>query len=94
MIKKIINPLFFEDENGREYVIAEVNNMDEAFSEMRKFYLARDFVIHYTRFWIEEHPMEESIAWRITFDVGSWTEFFHLYFDTFEQAEKFRDTMK
>ena len=98
MEKKIVNPLFFEGSTGHERVIAEVDNMEEAFVEIKKFCDERDFHIHYTRFWIEDCPAEAGsgadIAWRIAFDVGSWSEFFHLYFDTFEQAEKFRMTMK
>lgn len=90
--KKVVNPLFFENSKGVERVIAEVDNMEEAFAEIYKFCSNLGYTIRYSRFWIEEHPMEEGIAWRISFDVGSWTEFFHVYFDTFEQAEKFRDT--
>lgn len=94
MEKKFINPLFFEDSTGHEHVIEEVNNMEEAFVEIKKFCDERDFYIHYTRFWIEESEVDGVQGWRITFDVGSWSEFFHLYFDTFEQAENFRMTMK
>lgn len=96
MERKIVHPLFFEPCTGCEYVVAEVDDMDEAFSEIKKFCDERDFHIHYTRFWIEDCPAEigTDIVWRITFDVGSWSEFFHLYFDTLEQAERFRITMK
>ena len=90
-------PLFFENSQGRERVIEEVTNMQEAFEAIREFCNERNYNIHYTRFYIEEYPAEAGsgtlIAWRLTFDVGSWSEFFHIYFDTFEQAEKFRMTM-
>ena len=90
-------PVFFENSQGKERAIEEATNMQEAFEAIRKFCNECDFHIHYTRFWIEECPAEAGsgaeIAWRLTFDVGSWSEFFHIYFDTFEQAEKFRMTM-
>ena len=92
MKKKIVNPLFFEGSTGRERVIAEVDNMNEAFAEIKKFCDEREFHIYYTRFYIEESEVDGVAGWRLTFDVGSWSEFFHLYFDTFEQAEKFRAT--
>ena len=89
-------PVFFENSQGKERVAGEATDMQEAFEAIRKFCNERDFHIHYTRFWIEECPAEAGtgaeIAWRLTFDVGSWSEFFHIYFDTFEQAEKFRKT--
>ena len=89
-------PLFFEHSNGKESVIAEVSNMQDAFAEIKAFCTERNYYVHYTRFWIEDCPAEAGsgaeTAWRLTFDVGSWSEFFHIYFDTFEQAEKFRAT--
>ena len=62
--------LIFENSNGEERVIAEVDNIDEAFDEIHKFCDERDFKIYYTRQWRENN--------RTTFDVGSWSEFFHL----------------
>lgn len=87
-------PLFFENSQGKERVIAEVDNMEDAFKEMNEFCKERNFHIHYTRFYIEDCLVENETAWRITFDVGSWSEFFHIYFDTYEQAETFRKTME
>ena len=90
-------PVFFENAQGKERVVEEATNMQEAFEIIREFCNERDYYIHYTRFYIEECPAEAGsnaeTAWRLTFDVGSWSEFFHIYFDTFEQAEKFRATM-
>ena len=89
-------PVFFENSEGKERAIAEAANMQEAFEAIREFCNERYYNIHYTRFYIEDCPVEAGtgadIAWRLTFDIGSWSEFFHIYFDTFEQAEKFRAT--
>lgn len=89
-------PLFFENSQGKERVIAEVCDMEDAFKEMHDFCTERNFRIYYTNYYIEECPAEAGsgyeTAWRITFDVGSWSEFFHIYFDTFDQAERFRNT--
>jgi hypothetical protein len=62
--------LIFENSNGEERVIAEVDDIDEALDEIHKFCDERDFKIYYTRQWRENN--------RTTFDVGSWSEFFHL----------------
>lgn len=62
--------LIFENSNKEERVIAEVDNIDEALKEIHKFCDERDFKIYYTRQWRENN--------RTTFDVGSWSEFFHL----------------
>ena len=94
MKKKIVNPLFFEDKYMKEHVIAEVQNMEETFKEIYSFCSERDYKIYAIRFWIEETSVENEPCWKITFDVGSWSEFFNLYFDTFEQAEAFRNTVK
>ena len=89
-------PVFFENSEGRESVIAEAADMQETFEAIREFCHERNYNVRYTRFYIEDCPAEAGsgadIAWRLTFDVGSWSEFFHIYFDTFEQAEKFRAT--
>ena len=90
-------PVFFENSQGKERAIAEATDMQEAFAAIREFCIDRNYNIHYVRYYIEDCPAEAGsgadIAWRLTFDVGSWSEFFHIYFDTFEQAEKFRATM-
>lgn len=89
-------PVFFENSQGKERAIAEATNMQEAFAAIREFCNERNYDIHYVRYYITDCPAEAGsgadTAWRLTFDVGSWSEFFHVYFDTFEQAEKFRAT--
>ena len=89
-------PVFFETSQGRERVIAEATDMQEVFEAIREFCNERNYNIRYVRYYIEDCPAEAGsgaeTAWRLTFDVGSWSEFFHVYFDTFEQAEKFRAT--
>ena len=93
MEKKVVNPLFFENSQGKERVIAEVDNIAEAFEEIHKFCAEHNYTVYYTRHWVEDCPVEdgsnEVVAYRITFDVGSWSEFFHIYFDTQKQAENF-----
>ena len=90
-------PVFFENSQGRARVIAEATDMHEAFDAIREFCNEHNFDIRYVRYYIEDCPAEAGCgyetAWRLTFDVGSWSEFFRIYFDTFEQAEKFRKTM-
>ena len=92
MEKKLIHPVFFEDRYGKEHAIAEAKNMDEAYDAMYDFCAERNFSIPYLRFWIEDKPNDEEPCYALTFDVGSWSEFFHIYFDKKEQAEKFITT--
>ena len=40
----------------------------------------------------EETEYENAPCVVLTFDVGSWSEFFHIYFDNMLQADKFRDS--
>ena len=92
MKKKFVHPVFFENSYGQERVIAEVQTMDEALDAIREFLDEHEYKSYYTRFWLEETEYENEPCVVLTFDVGSWSEFFHIYFDTFEQAEKFRMT--
>lgn len=62
--------LYFENSLGKERVIAEVENEDEAFKEINKFCEERNFKIYYIRTWM--------VNSRKKFDVGSHTEFFYL----------------
>lgn len=62
--------LIFENSYGKERVIAEPKNEEEAFEAIHTFCDERNFRIYYIRTW--EHDG------RKTFDVGSHTEFFHL----------------
>lgn len=92
MEKKIVHPVFFENSYGQERVIAEVQTMEEAFAVIREFCTDRDYNIHYTRYWVNEKEYEGSPCFDLTFDVGSWSEFFHIYFDNMNQVNKFYDT--
>ena len=64
--------LNFENSIGVERCIAEVSNIDEAHLQIRKFLDEHNFKSNYTRRW---NPQ----PWHTVFDVGSHTEFFHLY---------------
>ena len=92
MEKKFIHPVFFENSCGKERVIAEVQTMDEALDAIREFLVEREYKSYFTRFWLEETEYENEPCVVLTFDVGSWSEFFHIYFDNMLQAEKFRDS--
>ena len=95
MKKKIIYPVFFQDNYNKEHVVAEVQNMEEAFSAIREFCNKRGYDIHYTRFWLEPYENNECPnAYKMVFDVGSWSEFFNIYFDNEKQANQFRDTLE
>lgn len=62
--------LYFENSLGKERLIAEVENEDEAFKEINKFCEERNFKIYYIRTWM--------VNGRKKYDVGSHTEFFYL----------------
>ena len=95
MEKKIIHPVFFQDNYGKEHVIAEVQDMEEAFAAIREFLVGHEYESYYTRFWLEPHKSDECPnAYKLVFDVGSWSEFFNIYFDNEYQAKTFIDTMK
>lgn len=91
MKKNFIYPVFFQDNKRKEHVIAEVQTMEEAFSAIRDFLTARDYESYYTRLWVEPYTGEDSDkdSCRLVFDVGSWSEFFNIYFDSKEQANAF-----
>ena len=63
--------LFFQNYNGQERVVAEVNDEREAMKEINKFCSERDFKIHYVRTW-------KGSDGRMIYDVGSHSEFFIL----------------
>lgn len=92
MEKKIVHPVFFENSYGQERVIAEVQTMSEALDAIHDFLVEREYKSYYTRFWIEDKPNDNEPCYALTFDVGSWSEFFHIYFDNMVQADKFRDS--
>ena len=62
--------LYFENSYGKERVIAEVQNEQEAMKEINKFLDDHNYKSYYTRIWIENG--------RKKYDVGSHTEFFWL----------------
>ena len=64
--------LFFQNANGNERVIANVDNADEAMIEIKKFCDERDFKIPYYRYY---GSLDDN---GIKYDVGSWSEFFVL----------------
>lgn len=62
--------LYFQNSDGNERIIANINSVDDTFKEMKKFMNEHNFNSYYTRGWEENG--------RIKFDVGSHTEFFYL----------------
>lgn len=64
--------LTFENSNGAERIIAEVQTLEEAHREIAKFLDDHKYKSYYTRRWSPQ-------PWHTVFDVGSHTEFFHLY---------------
>lgn len=64
--------LYFQNSSGKEILISDVDNEEEAASRIKKFCNDRDFKIYYTRCW---GSLEED---GITYDVGSHFEFFKL----------------
>ena len=92
MENKFVHPVFFENSDGKERVIAEAQTMNEALDAIREFLKEHEYKSYFTRFWLEETEYENAPCVVLTFDVGSWSEFFHIYFDNMLQAEKFRDS--
>ena len=64
--------LYFQNSNGKERMVAEVENQEDAMSEIKKFCYERDFRIPYVRCWGDLNKDG------ITYDVGSWSENFVL----------------
>lgn len=62
--------LYFQNSQGKERVIAEVENEEEAFKEIHKFLDEHNFKSYYTRSWMANG--------RKKYDVGSYSEFFYL----------------
>lgn len=90
MEKKLVHPLFFEDRKGKLHCIAEVDNITEAHTEIHNFCKAKNYTSYYTRMWMEDAvDAETGPYYRLTFDVGSWSEFFVMFFDNEQQAKQF-----
>lgn len=62
--------LLFQDSQGEERVVAEVNSFAEANEEMDKFMEERNFKSYYKRVWDKNG--------RVIIDSGSWYEYFIL----------------
>ena len=69
--------LWFQNSQGQERVIMEVNNFNDVFTGIRNFLDDHNYKSYYVRSWEENG--------RIKYDVGSWTEFF--YTDLKEEDE-------
>lgn len=63
--------LRFENSIGVIRDIAEVSSKEDAFAEIQKFLSDHNYKSYYTRHW-NENP------YHTIYDVGSWSEFFHL----------------
>lgn len=83
--------LFFENSRGEQREIVKVTSIKEAYAAMRKFCKERDFKIYYIQFDVTPTCATEvsTPAWDLRFDVGSWSEFFHIYFFSEEEAQQF-----
>lgn len=63
--------LVFQNSQGHERTIADVETVDEAYSEIKNFCRERDFHIYYTRVWQDSDGAT-------VYDVGAWNEKFRL----------------
>ena len=61
--------LWFQNSQGQERIIMEVNNFNDVFTGIRNFLDEHNYKTQYIRSW-EEYG-------RIKYDVGSWSEFFY-----------------
>ena len=61
--------LYFQNSLGKERVIAEVENENEAFKEIHKFLDEHNYKSYYTRTWMRN-------KYEKVYDVGSHSEFF------------------
>lgn len=64
--------LVFQNALGKERKIADVEHVEDAMGEIKKFCCERDFYIPYVRTWVAEN----NVMWH---DVGSHSEYFKLY---------------
>ena len=61
--------LWFQNSEGQERVIKEVENFNDVFTGIRNFLIDHNYKSFYIRSWEEGS--------RIKYDVGSWSEFFY-----------------
>lgn len=66
--------LFFENSYGEWRPIAECAEKIDAAIAIKQFLDSHNYKSYYTRMW-------ESDGW-LNYDVGSWSEFFHLQIDS------------
>lgn len=78
--------LYFENSRGNIREIAEVATYQEASRKMSNFMNDHNYACYYTRMWGVER---EDIGICLKFDVGSWSEFFYVAFDSEEERERF-----
>ena len=62
--------LYFEDRKGQMRLISTPATIKEVWADMKQFMDERNFRSYYTRINFDKSD--------ICFDVGSWSEFFHL----------------
>lgn len=63
--------LVFQNSQGHERTIADVETADEAYSEIKNFCNERNFHIYYVRVWQDGDGAT-------VYDVGAWNEKFRL----------------
>lgn len=63
--------LVFQNSQGHERTIADVETGDEAYSEIKNFCNERNFHIYYVRVWQDSDGAT-------VYDVGAWNEKFRL----------------
>ena len=84
--------LIFQNSFGKETVVAEVGNMTETHKAIKQCLDLYNYKSYYTRYYID-HIYEDIDGMEgkciIRFDVGSWTEFFIIYFHDEWEAERF-----
>lgn len=64
--------VFFENSAGKSRLIGTAETKGNAFKVIRDFLKDHNFISYYTRTW---EPCEKHTI----VDVGSYTEFFHIY---------------
>ena len=72
--------LLFQNYEGKERAIADVNSFTEANEEMDKFMSERNFKSYYKRMWNKDN--------NLFIDVGSWSEFFIIEDYSLEDVNK------
>ena len=71
----------FESGNGKFHEIGEASSLDEAVNIVENFLQAKGFEVPYIRMWQKPESNKYIV------DVGSYTEFFHIYYAEVSQFE-------